>query len=190
MNECEQLGKRFLPVTRAESLNSSCLIDFKDPDVKSEVEYIVECEDRCAFEADYDTPEYEECVDSCKETVETSVSGSIVVDKQSLEVKESTIPVSCLLFMEQENGGYAFSFGEQRKIFEKLENAGCEAMDGGWIHAHEFVPKPVEIEEEYPAICYIHVKSKGEGKCKLPKVLQILGMQRIPEEQATLDRFV
>jgi len=185
MNECEAIGKKYLPVTRAESLNNTCLIDFKDPELKQEVEDLVMCEDRCSFEEDY-----EECMETCLDTIDKSVAGSIVVDKQTLEIKESTIPVSCsLFFVEEENGHgtYVFSLERQEEILKQLEKAGCDAMDGGWMHPHEFVPEPVEIEEEYPAICYVHVKSKGEGKCRLPVVLQILGMQK---QQASLDAFI
>lgn len=187
MSECEKLGKTFLPVTRAESLNGSCLIDFKDPELKSEVESLVECEDRCSMETDYDTPEYKECVEECTDTIDKSVAGSVVVDKKTLEVKESTIPVSCSVFMEEnEYGELEFTLEKENEIVERLSRAGCEAMEIGWMHPHEFLPSPHEWEEE-PAICYVHVKSKAEGKCKLPKVLKILGMEK---QQSSMNSFL
>lgn len=188
MNECEVIGRRYLPVTRAESLDGTCLIDFKDPELKSEVESIVMCEDRCSF---YEEDEYKECMDVCQSTVESSVVGSMVVDKKTLEIKESTIPVSCSLFYdENEWGEKTFSFEKQKTLLKRLEKAGCEAMDGGWMHPHEFEPRPVELEEE-PAICYIHVKSKEEGGCQLPRVMKILKtFEKEEETQTRLPSFM
>jgi len=176
MSECETLGRTFLPVIRSESLNSTCLIDFKDVQLKNEVEDLVNCDERCSVEADYETPEYEECLESCEDTVDKSVAGSLMVDNKTLEIKESTIPVSCSLFYEEtEYGEYEMSIEKENELIDTLSRAGCQAMEIGWMHPHEFMPKPVEWEEE-PAICYVHVKSRGEGKCKLPKVLKILGV--------------
>lgn len=176
MSECEKIGNTFLPVVRSESLNNTCLIDFKDDALKNEVKDLVECEERCLVEGDYETPEYEECFEGCEDTVNKSVVGSVVVDKKTLEIKESAIPVSCSLFYEEtEYGEYGMSLEKEEKLIDALSRAGCEAMEIGWMHPHEFMPSPVEWEEE-PAICYVHVKSKGEGKCKLPKVLKILGI--------------
>jgi hypothetical protein len=187
MSVCEKVGRRFLPVTRAEEQNGKCTIDFKDPDLKDEVENIVECEDRCSFEAEYETEEYEECLGTCKDSVETSVAGSMVIDPETLEVKESTIPISCTVFMaEDEMGGLEFSLEQQEKVLKQLEQAGCDAMDGGWMHPHEFVPHPVEVEEE-PVICYVHVKSKTPGRCRLPQVLNVLGLSK---GQSKIQEFV
>jgi hypothetical protein len=79
------------------------------------------------------------------------------------------------MHQETEYGEYEMSLEKENKLVDTLSRAGCEAMEIGWMHPHEFMPEPVEWEEE-PAICYVHVKSKEKGKCKLPKVLKILGV--------------
>lgn len=185
---CRQRVERYLPegssVTHVDEYDTSCLVDYRDKDIQFEVESIVDCDELCTVKGDYETEEYNECVESCKDKINTSAMGSIVVDKDTLSIKESTIPVSCSLvgmveepFIDKAPAGY---HPKTRNLERRLDRIACTEMDIGWMHPHEFLPEAAEWEEE-PAVCYLHMRAKGlyeigrfGSGCRLPDVAMIL----------------
>jgi len=177
LSECDIVARTYLPKRKHTqfSLNDTCVVDYEDEDLREEVESEVDCEAKCEFTTETEENEeaYESCVEDCKDTVRLSTKGSIQVDKKTLEVKDATIPVSCMTFMEEsEWGELEWSEKAMNKIVREFRRAGCAPPEEGWMHPHEFVPGFGEVEEE-PAICYLHVKSEKPGQCKLPDVLKI-----------------
>lgn len=168
-----------LTIERVEAVNSNTLVDFKNKTLEWEVKNNVNCEEGCTTKGDYDTPEYKECVKSCEEAVERSLVGSVVIDKKG-SVKESTIPVSCNLvvtsefdiFEDEDETGKKQQTKEE-ELVQKLKKIGCKSGEVGWVHPHEFLPDPVEWEQD-PAICYVHVQAENNSKCRLADVWKVL----------------
>lgn len=203
MTTCEELAKKYLPegseVTHTSEVpgrfrgETDCLVDYKEPDLRSEVADIVDCESRCADEGEFDTPEFTDCKGDCDDTIEKSITGAILFSKNTTSVNESTIPVSCSRFAMQQQYGLDNScidvFGkESEKLTKKLEQIGCSKMDYGWMHAHEFAKYHGEMEDE-PAICYVHTQAYDKAKCRLSDVVQTIWGKKVDKAQTDLSRW-
>jgi len=173
-------------ITRIDEYDRLCLVDYKDKSIQDEIESVVNCEELCTVKGDYESEEYKDCADSCKDQVETSAIGSLVVDKDTLSIKESTIPISCSLVgmveapFELKTKAPAGYHPKTKQLEAHLDKIDCTEMDIGWIHPHEFLPEASEWEED-PAVCYLHIRAKalyeigrfGSG-CRLPDVARTL----------------
>lgn len=173
MESCEEIANKYFPKeiyeTKVYDYVDTCVIDFRDKSLTSDVKDIVQCDIRCEVEEE----DYDECVKECEENVVLATTGSIEIDKKTGRIRSSTIPVNCSIFYEEEDWEFGFSEKKERELLSKLYRLGCVECDIGWMHPHEFMPHPTEWEEE-PAICYIHIKSSAEGKCLVPDVLKTL----------------
>lgn len=140
-----------------------CVADYENIDLYN---YFI---DSCSYNCEAVTrtaEEYESCMNSCDEEIRLAARGSISFDPNTLEVLESTIPTTCPVEENEE------LVTRPEKVVEKFRKYGFEAQEAGWIHEHEFVRDYLgtyEPEEEYPAICYIHVK-----KGKLPDLMKLI----------------
>lgn len=188
LTECEKIAQCLfrddVEIRAVEQREQFCEVAFKDSNIETEVESMVECDDRCLSKGDYETEEYNECVESCNDAVQSSVVGSILVDKD-LSIREATIPVSCVHVLGTDEIPREVSvlkdFGGRQpepespeaKLLRRLRMLGCKKSEIGWRHAHEFMPNPVEWEEE-PAFCYVHVEAQESGMCNAKQVLPLL----------------
>lgn len=179
MSVCEAIGKKYFPEdkyeTRFEDYYTTCSIDFADKFLLDTVSEEVGCDDHCT--AFYSEPEqaeeYETCLEDCEENVKAAATGSVSVEKDTLEVNSATIPIEPVELMEEEGGEMVFSEKKERELRNKLSRIGCVPEELSWIHPHELRPHVVEWEEE-PAIYYIHVKKAEKGKCKLPDLVKLV----------------
>ena len=187
-NICRELAKNVLPkgtiITHAEATgigeSAKCLIDYKEPELRSQVESNVDCDGACesaigeAEDDEQNDKAFDECVKECEDKIEKSITGSIYFDKKSLSVRESTIPLDCDRFsVEGEEFSIDITGKQAEALTKKLNKIGCTKMDIGWMHPHEFMSNPVEIEQD-PAICYLHVQPSDKGKCNLTDVAGIV----------------
>ena len=156
-------------------LASNCLIDYVDPEVLSTIKGSVDCEEECGsaeWEED-DEKEYLGCVEACEHNIESTSTGSVVVDRDFSTI-EANIPVSPeVIYDYDENVSYDQQQDKQLKLVRRIEKLGCQPMkfdDIGWMHAHEFNPNHVEREEDYPAVVFLHLRKKPNGSCRFDEV--------------------
>lgn len=159
---------------KAITLEDRCIIDFTDPDILSELEASVDCDGLCDAKVGMEEEEaYSECVEECKEKIRLASRGSVVIDRETHQVLESTIPISCSKFYKTEDWERIWDPDKVEKYLDKFKRIDCKEASEGWMHAHEFVEMPVEVEEE-PAICYLHITSEKNRGCRLSEVLRSL----------------
>jgi len=177
--DCKNVVDRLLPsgeyeVRRVLDLDGRCLVDFKRRHVEVAVDCDIGCEEVCGEEYDAGSDEWEECFDECVEDCEENKSvaetGSMVFDKDTLSIKEATIPMN----YDTLYGGEFFEEEERkererRKLIDRLREHGCRVSEAA-IHPHE-IYGGVEGEEE-PAIAYLHVEGREEGRCRVGDVLR------------------
>jgi len=169
----DEAVKHLKEVRSVVPMNSVCSVDFQEEDVRSEVEGIVDCGEKCEmiFEEE---EEYDECVKDCGENVNIYTTGSLVLDPKTSEVLDAKIPVSCSLFYRRDKyGEMEWSEKAIGKLSEKMRGIGCEPIGEAWMHPHEFVSGFGEVEEE-PAICYVNVKRMKEGGCKIGDLKKVV----------------
>jgi hypothetical protein len=163
--DCEAAAKYLRHKADFWSADDTCVADYLDEGIREDLRSTVGCDEKCSA-MHVEREDIEECVEGCEEAIKLASKGSVLFDKRTLEVREATIPVSCTVFMEDENG-LEWSERAQRRLFGKLTRIGCSPLES-WIHPHEFVRGWGEVEEE-PAVCYVHVKQ--ERGCRLPDLM-------------------
>lgn len=154
-----------------------CVVDFRRRDLSPNIE----CDDYCNYAVEqfaYHECEEDdeacmeelvnECVSECEDNVKAAITGSIEFDPVTLKVRSATIPTGCDLVWGDEETPVE---DLEAEIEQKISMYGCEPEDTSWIHPHEMVPidMPELGYEEYPAMCYYHVKG-----CNLRNLAKIM----------------
>jgi len=179
MSECEKIAEKYFPSDKFEakvtSYNETCVIDFTERDIKDELAFDVNCDDYCLGEypEEEQEQEYEACLQECRENVKLAATGSVHINKKTLEVESATIPLSPGHFYKEVDYEYEYSEEEVEKLQDKLAEKGCVPEELAWIHPHELRPGHPEWEED-PSVYYIHVKKEAKNKCKLPNLRRII----------------
>jgi len=153
-----------------------CVVDFRrkgfSPDIECDeycrdsVEHFAydECEgdEECLDELE------QECVVECEDNVKKIVTGSIQFDPVTLKVHSATIPTGCDIVWGDEETPVE---DLEAEIESKIGMFGCEPEGTSWIHPHEMIPieTPELGYEEYPAMCYYHIKG-----CNLRSLAKIM----------------
>ena len=171
--KCEELIAKHFPkdefdvkdyFVTSEDGKFACVVDFKKKYFEP-----FDCDDYCD-QISYDEEEYEDCINNCKENLETALTSSV---KMLLDgtVLEATIAGDCRPVWSDEWEEEEEFEKRQREFYEKWEKAGCQTS-GSWIHPHELIGGAEW--EEYPATCFYHMTAKKEGTCKIDKVFEIM----------------
>ena len=128
---------------------------------------------------------YEDCRETCEFQLKMAKRASIVFDPNTLQLIESTIPGDCkYVWYDEWEYGELENWEKAIEEFEdKFRKLGCK-VDTGWVHPHEIARIGIELgEEEYPAVCYYHIKADYEVKngtpilkpgCKVEDVLKLI----------------
>ena len=189
MGECEAVftastkGIKGLRVKRDEEHHGMCTVDYQDEQVKNELDGAVDCKRQCEDYAETldelsetaKDKEYDDCLCECKKKVDIDSTGSVRFWPRNLIVMEATLPITCNHFMKESIIDEGMDNKLINKTFKRFERIGCITDKNEireWVHAHEFVPHDYEpMEQETPAICYLHAKSVGG--CRLDAVMRV-----------------
>jgi hypothetical protein len=150
---------------------AGCVVDFKRRGFEADVD----CEEYCGGmhppEGEEEEGNYESCMEDCRSSKDLAEQGSVELHLDGT-VKDATVPGSCATVWGPGPGEEEKEFERKRdEIEQEFKKAGC-TLDTSWIHPHE-IAGGTEWEE-YPAVCYFHVKAAAEGKCKIKDVLKIV----------------
>jgi len=151
---------------------SACLVDYYDKHVEADIDIEVECQQRCGY--DDEDPEFESCMDECeaelKKTVDAAELGSFYFDKDTLRIREATIPVHCSHVWAMEYDDDPVPFDKRMdKLQDRFDQIGCH-LTSDWIHGHELAGN--DEDETSPAMCYLHPHPRKQ--CRVDAVLRVL----------------
>jgi hypothetical protein len=153
---CREMGERFFPGSYRMSYigDGSCLVSFRDPDLKDYISSSVNCEEACKERGKPGELEYEECYDSCLRAVDEATTGAVrlsMEDPGNPEVLEGIFPTRC--WAEE---------SERLSLIDRLERVGCSAKTR---KGYAF--------EGMGEICHVSVEGRPGG-CRLPEVAKAI----------------
>lgn len=146
------------------ALPARCLIDFRDKEFSPDIDCDEYCWENTLQDAEdgEDKTALAECVETCQDNVKKALTSSVLFSLEDGIVFESTITGSCEKIWIDTGDTEADEEAEAAKeeLFMDFIQAGCKVNEA-WIHPHELAALGVELDLEYPAVCYFHAQARS-----------------------------